>query len=100
MKKIICSLIAVTLLLVATAQQTKFLDDPEALFRQAKEYYQKEYYSLAYPLFKDLNLRLRETDRSNRAIIYQEIKYYMIVCALKQNEAGAVEVAQEYIDLD
>src|SRR5205823_5570377 len=81
-------------------QQTRFIADPMATFKQAKEYYQKEYYSLAYPLFKDLNLNLRETDRSNQALDYQEIKYYTIVCALKQNEAGAVYAAREYVDLD
>lgn len=100
MKKIICSLLAASSFFVAAAQQTRFIDDPQALFRQAKEFYQKEYYSLAYPLFRDLNLSLKETDRSNQALNYQEIKYYTIVCALKQNEAGAVDEAKEYIDLD
>lgn len=100
MKKIICSVFAVSTFFAAIAQETRFIDDPQALFRQAKEYYQKEYYSLAYPIFKDLNLSLRETDRSNQALNYQEIKYYTIVCALKQNEAGAVDEAREYVDLD
>ncbi len=94
---LLCSLM---LILSASAQQTRFIADPQATFRQAKEYYQKEFYSLAYPLFKELDLRLRETDRSNQALNFQEIKYYTIVCALKQNEAGAVETAREYVDLD
>jgi TolA-binding protein len=100
MKKIICLVLAAGCILTAKAQQTRFINDPDEKFKQAKEYYQKQDYSLAYPLFKELNLDLRETDRSNDALDYQEIKYYTIVCALKQNEKGAVETAREYIDLD
>src|SRR4051812_8095719 len=100
MKKVICLILAAGCILTAKAQQTRFINDPDEKFKQAKEYYQKQDYSLAYPLFKELNLDLRETDRSNDALNYQEIKYYAIVCALKQNETGAVETAREYIDLD
>ncbi|WP_315816317.1 tetratricopeptide repeat protein [Paraflavitalea speifideaquila] len=82
------------------AQQTRFIDDPQASYKQAKEYFQREQYSLAYPLLKDLALKQREPDITNQAIPYQEIKYYTIVCALKQNEKGAVEKAKNFIDLE
>lgn len=84
----------------SSAQQTAFLNDPENTFKQAKEYFQREQYSLAYPLLKDIELQQRETDRSNKAINYGEVRYYTIVCGLKQNEKGAVEKAQEFIDLE
>lgn len=84
----------------SSAQQTRFINDPNASFNQAKEYFQKEQYSLAYPILKDLQLRLRETERSNDALNYQEIRYYTTVCALKQNEERAVFSAQEFIDLE
>src|SRR4051812_18803076 len=100
MKRIICTVLLATSVTLAFTQQTRYFTDPEATLKQAKELFQKEYYSLAYPLFKDLNQNLRETDRSNRALNYQEIKYYTIVCALKQNEPTAVDEAREYIDLD
>jgi len=82
------------------AQQTRFLNDPEGAFKQAKEYFQREQYSLAYPLLKDLELQQRETDRSNTAIGYQEIKYYTVVCGLKQNEKGAASKAVDFIGLE
>src|SRR5690606_24282762 len=82
------------------AQQTKFLNDPKAKFKEAKEYFQKEQYSLAYPLLKELYQDLRETDRSNDALNYQAIQYYVTVCALKQNEERAAFNAQEFIDLE
>ncbi|WP_430896880.1 MULTISPECIES: tetratricopeptide repeat protein [unclassified Paraflavitalea] len=82
------------------AQETKILLDPQANFQQAKEYYQREQYSLAYPLFRDLELSQRETDRSNQALNYIEIKYYSIVCGLKQNERGAADKATDFISLE
>jgi TolA-binding protein len=82
------------------AQQTKFINDPQATFKQAQEYYQKEYYSLAYPLFKELEMNMREADKSNQSLNSQEVKYYSIVCALKQNEVVAEHSANDFIDLE
>ena len=84
----------------SSAQQTRFISDPQVSFNQAKEFFQKEQYSLAYPILKDLEQRRRETDRSNDALNYQDIRYYATVCALKQNEERAVFNAQEFIDLE
>ena len=81
------------------AQQTRYYSDPEAKFKEAKEYFQKEQYSLAYPLLRELQHDIRETDKVNSTITVQEINYYTTVCALKQNEENAEEQAQEYINL-
>lgn len=86
--------------LFSTAQQTSFIHDPQGTFNQAKEYFQKEQYSLAYPLLKELQSKQRETDRSNKALVYQEIRYYTIVCALKQNEETAEALAKDFITLE
>jgi TolA-binding protein len=82
------------------AQQTKYFDDPQAGFKQAKEFFQHEYYSLAYPIFKELKYTLRETDRSNNSVAYEDLKYYYLVCALEQNDKTAVAAAQDYIDVE
>ncbi|HTQ66683.1 MAG TPA: tetratricopeptide repeat protein [Puia sp.] len=84
----------------ASAQQTLFINDPLAAFKQAKEYYQKEYYSLAYPLFRDLQADLKESDKTDNELNYQEIRYYTLVCGLKQNDSSAVDPAREFIDLE
>jgi len=84
----------------ATAQQTRFYSDPEEKFKEAKEYYQKEEYSLAYPLLKELQQSVRETDRINSVTTVQEINYYTIACGLKQNEGRAEAMAKNYIDLE
>ena len=100
MKRILLILVVAFLSYSSFSQQPRVLDDPNATFHQAKEYFQKEHYSLAYPLFKDLELRVRETDRSNQAMNVQEIRFYTTVCGLKQNEEAAVEKAKEFIDLE
>jgi TolA-binding protein len=84
----------------SSAQQSRFINDPQASFNQAKEFFQKEQYSLAYPILKDLEQKRRETDRSNDALNYQDIRYYATVCALKQNEERAAYNAQEFVDLE
>jgi TolA-binding protein len=100
MKKTFAFITLLGLFHFSYAQQTRFLNDPQATFKQAKEYFQREQYSLAYPLLKDLELKQGAADRSGQAIAYQEIKYYTIVCALKQNEEGAVAKARDFIDLE
>lgn len=92
--------LAIFLSLSVFAQQTSFYSDPAATFKEAKEYFQKEQYSLAYPLFKELKQAVRETDKVNKAISVQEINYYTIVCALKQNEGRAEDEALEYIEVE
>jgi TolA-binding protein len=82
------------------AQQTRYYSDPEIIFKEAKEYFQKEQYSLAYPLFRELKSGVRETDKANTPITVQEISYYTVVCGLKQNENRAEDEAQQYIDLE
>jgi tetratricopeptide (TPR) repeat protein len=82
------------------AQQTKYLDDPQASFKQAVDFFQNEYYSLAYPIFRDLQAGLRETDRSNKAVEFEDVKYYYLVCGLEQNDKGALEPARDFIALN
>ncbi|HEV2355988.1 MAG TPA: tetratricopeptide repeat protein, partial [Puia sp.] len=96
---------AIVLLLVilrasSSAQQTHYYDDPQAYFRQGKEFFEHGYYSLAYPIFRDLKYSLRETDRSNNSVEYQDVKYYYLVCALEQNDQTAVAAAEDYINLE
>ncbi len=82
------------------SQQTKFYNDPQEKFKDAKEYFQKEQYSLAYPLLKELQQNVQETDKVNHTVVVQEINYYTTACALKQNESRAEEKAVDYIALE
>ena len=75
------------------SQQTRIYSDPLEKFKEAKEYFQKEQYSLAYPLLKELQQETHETNRINEQLVVQEINYYATVCALKQNEGRAEAAA-------
>lgn len=82
------------------AQQTAYYTDSETKFKEAKEYFQKEQYSLAYPLLKELKQAVRETDVANHSVTVQEINYYAIACALKQDEGRSEAQALSYIELE
>jgi tetratricopeptide (TPR) repeat protein len=91
-----CFFVAAT----ASAQQTRYYDDPQAGFRQGKEFFEHEFYSLAFPIFRELNYSLRATDKSNNSVEYADVRYYYLVCALEQNDRTAVAAAEDYIELE
>ena len=101
MKNRIIALVATVIsVLSLQAQQTRIFTDPQEKFKEAKEYYQKEQYSLAYPLFKELQQASKETNQINDALVTQEINYYTTVLSLKQNEERAEATAINYIELE
>ena len=81
------------------AQGTQMNIDPDADFKLAKELYQKDQYSLAFPLFKAIAQGV--SPYSKLPISTQlEARYYSIVCGLKLNETSAESAAVEFIDLE
>ena len=100
MKNLSLLIICIAIGQAVISQQTRYYTDSDEKFKEAKEYFQKEKYSLAYPLLKELRQDIRETNKVNQPIVVQEINYYAIVCALKQNEGRAEEEAQQYIDVE
>ncbi|HEY1113164.1 MAG TPA: tetratricopeptide repeat protein [Chitinophagaceae bacterium] len=99
MKKIslLCSFTIFTF--CSYAQQNRNNNHPDERFEMAKEYYQKGHYNLAYPILKELQQSLKESDRVDRSVTAQEIDYYTIVLALKQNESRAEYDAKQYINV-
>jgi TolA-binding protein len=100
MKHFSLPVLAILFSLSVSSQQTRFYSDPDEKFKEAKEYFQQEKYSLAYPLFRELRQSVRETDKANNTITVQEISYYSIVCGLKQGEGRSEGEAQEYIEVE
>ncbi|PWT96316.1 MAG: hypothetical protein C5B52_16125, partial [Bacteroidetes bacterium] len=96
--------LSLTIVLIAiagsvSAQQTKIYLDPQAEYKQAKEFYQNGEYSLAYPLFKELRQSMKTEDISNNRVEYEEVNFYAIACGLEQNEGFAAADARQFIDL-
>ena len=99
MKKLCLSALGCFVLFSSYAQQTVFYKAPQDRFYEAKEYYQKEQYNLAYPILKELQQTYTQTDKINNSIVAQEVDYYAIACALKQNETRAEQDAQVFIEV-
>jgi len=97
MKKLYLPLLLSAITSFSFAQKTFFYSDPQEKFNEAKEYYQKGQYNLAYPIFKELQQSLIEIDKINSPVVAQEITYYTIASALTQNEDRAEQEAQNYI---
>jgi len=98
-RKTVILFFAIVLTPAVHAQYTKANNDPDADFKLAKELYQKEQFSLAYPLFKTLYAE----DKSNSSIpvaIQTESKYYSIVCGLELKDETAEQAAIEFINLE
>ncbi len=89
------------LLVIASAsafsQQTRIYTDPLKTYQNAKDLYQKEQYSLAYPMFRQLQENRRETDYANYRIPFEEVDYYAVVCGLKQMELTSEEQAKSFV---
>lgn len=91
--------LAVVCTCLVQAQYTRANDDPDADFKLAKELYQKEQFSLAYPLFKNLY----SGQNSNSSIpvsIQSEAKFYAVICGLTLKDETAEQAAIEYIELE
>lgn len=81
------------------AQLTRNMHDPDAEFKNAKELYQKEQYSLAYPVFKQLYSNGSEQTNLS-ATIRLECQYYYIICGLQLNDETAVPLAVAFTELE
>src|SRR2546423_5558660 len=98
MKKLCFPILFCAISFLSFSQQTYFYKDPQEKFQEAKEYFQKGQYDLAYPLLKELQQSLTETDRINNTVTAQEVNYYTVACGLMKNEGYAEKDAQAYID--
>ncbi len=82
-----------------SAQSTAIYNDPDAEFKNAKDWYQQEKFSLAYPVFK--HLYSNSVDLSNfPEQLYAESHYYYIACGLKLQDSTAEFLAEEFIKLN
>ncbi|HEY4154479.1 MAG TPA: tetratricopeptide repeat protein [Puia sp.] len=82
----------------ANAQQTLYLNDPQAAYKQAQEYYQKQNYSLAYPIFKELEQDQQNKLQVRESFEYQNVHFYTLVCSLNQDDSASVAPAKQFIE--
>jgi TolA-binding protein len=99
MTKYLLLLVFSSISLFSVSQQTAGYRVPQDKFLLAKEFFQKGQYNLAYPIFKELQQSIKETDRVNNGIDVQEIEYYVTASGLMQNESRAEYDAKQYIEV-
>jgi TolA-binding protein len=101
MKKLVNTFLLLTGCILSTqlpAQLTQAHLDPDAEFKNAKDLYQKEQFSLAYPVFKKIysnGIEQSNTPNATKA----ESKYYYLICGLQLNDEMIVPAAVEFVTL-
>jgi tetratricopeptide (TPR) repeat protein len=84
----------------SNAQQTLMYTNPDASFERAKAFFQKNEISLAYPIFLQLQAQLKSADNTNNSALYDEVRFYVLVCGLKQQEELAVREAKAFVSVE
>ena len=81
------------------SQETMVWADPDAAFKEAKQLYQQNQFSLAFPVFK--RLYNNGVKQSNMPVqLLADAQYYYIICGLQLDESGAAELAKTFVELD
>lgn len=80
------------------AQAGHSVTDPEKNFKEAKDFFIKGQYALAYPLLKPLLREYPENTQSSHAYLNQDVEYYYLVCGLKMNQEIAEESARIFVE--
>jgi tetratricopeptide (TPR) repeat protein len=96
MKNIFC-LLALLLSLNSFSQGNFNITDPEKQFKEAKDLFIKEEYSLAYPLLKELKQHYPENTITDHTYLNQDVDYYYIVCGLRLDQPVAEAEAKQFI---
>jgi TolA-binding protein len=100
-RSFIAAVVLFTMQQASYAQATQAIIDPDEDFKLAKELFQKEQFSLAYPMFKNIASSAFDANHSKLPTSTKlEAKYYSIVCGLKLNESASEVAAKEFIDLE
>jgi len=79
------------------AQPTHFITDPEKKYKEAKEFFIKEDYALAYPLLKELKQAYPDNRISDHTYLNDDVNYYYIVCELQLLQDIGNENALQFI---
>ncbi|MFT3980935.1 MAG: tetratricopeptide repeat protein [Ferruginibacter sp.] len=96
-QKILSLLLAAVVSVNAYAQPTLPITDPERKYKEAKDFFMKEQFALAYPLLKELKLQYPANTASDHTYINDDVDYYYIACELKLMQPVAEKEAEAYI---
>ncbi len=95
-RTIFFSLLLLAVTVSSFAQPTHTITDPERKYKEAKEFFVKEQYALAYPLMKELKKSYPDNTVSDHTYINDDVNYYYIACQLKLMHEVAEKEAIQY----
>ncbi len=98
MRPILLSFVLAVFTLSSFAQANNNVTDPEKNFKEAKDFFIKGQYALAYPLLKPLLRKYPENTQTSHAYLNQDVEYYYIVCGLKMDQEIAEESARIFVE--
>ena len=98
MNRLLFPVVLLLFTLSCFSQANYNITDPEKDYKEAKDFFIKDEYSLAYPLLKGLRDKYPENTESSHAYLNQDLEYYYIVCGLKLNQEVAEDQAHRFID--
>src|SRR4051812_10141240 len=99
MKRLFFPLAILVSSLSCFSQANSNVTDPERSFKEAKDFFIREQYSLAYPLLRDLKQKYPDNTISSHTYINQDVDYYYIVCGLILNQPVAETQAKSFIEV-
>ncbi|RTL60879.1 MAG: tetratricopeptide repeat protein [Sphingobacteriales bacterium] len=99
MKRIFGLLLCTTFYLASFAQQTAIYTDAQSKFKKAQEFFQKEQFSLALPLLRELKQATVQSDYAGKTLQVQDVDFYLNACMLMMNDPRAEDPAKEYISI-
>ncbi|GAA4315971.1 tetratricopeptide repeat protein [Compostibacter hankyongensis] len=82
----------------AAAQQTAIHDQPDALFREAQEYFQLGKYAVAQQLFRKTLDDVDYFQKTNRELTWQDARYYYVICALQLGQPDGESLTKTFIE--
>ena len=97
MNRILISLFFVLTVQSASSQANYSVTDPEKTYKQAKDYFMKGDYLLAYPLLKPLRDKYPDNTSSEHAYLNQDVNYFFVATGLKLDQSVAEEEAQRFL---
>jgi tetratricopeptide (TPR) repeat protein len=99
LKLLLPFLLLITGWMQLNAQSTAIYNDPDAEFKTAKDWFQQEKFSLAFPVFKHLYSNSVASSNFPEQL-FSESHYYYIACGLKLQDSTAESLAEDFIQLD
>jgi tetratricopeptide (TPR) repeat protein len=95
--RLLLPIFALFVFISSYSQQTFMVTDVYQHYQQAKQWFEREDYSLAYPAFREVQQKITAGETINGQLKAEEVEFYTIACELMQQNAGAELHAKSFL---